>query len=175
VFFNVEIKARYSDLGRARAMLGKLGARFAGADEQRDTYFAVSRGRLKLRDGPSEKALIFYERPDAAAVKESTVALARLEQAGDLEPLRAALREALGVRIEVRKRREIWFLENVKIHLDEVAGLGAFLEIEAQGERDADRPRCQRQVDELMAAFGVRPEDLQSRSYADMLAGAPPS
>jgi len=168
MFFNIEIKARCADLDAARFKLRELGARFAGVDEQRDTYFATARGRLKLRDGPIEKALIFYERPDSAAVKESTVALARLEKQGDLDDLRRALGEALGVRVEVFKRREIHFLGNVKIHLDEVANLGTFIEFEAKGDCESDRPRCQRQVEELMVTFNVRREDLQATSYADM-------
>jgi predicted adenylyl cyclase CyaB len=130
----------------------------------------VPRGRLKLRDGPIEKALIFYERPDAAAVKASSVALARVEQQDAVDQLRDVLTQALGARIEVRKRREIYFLDNVKIHLDEVDGLGTFIEFEAKGVHESERPKCQRQIGELMAAFGVAPADLQARSYADMLA-----
>jgi adenylate cyclase, class 2 len=168
MFFNIEIKARYADLEDARRKLQAMGARFAGTDEQRDTYFIAPRGRLKLREGPIENALIFYERIDTAAAKESRVTLARLTPGGT-GGLRETLKAALGVSAVVSKRREIYFLDNVKVHLDEVAGLGTFIEFEAKGEHESERPKCQRQIDELMAAFGVTPDSLQAKSYADMM------
>ena len=164
---NVEIKARCTDHDAVRSALKRLGSRKVGVDHQIDTYFRVPEGRLKLREGGIENSLIHYERPDQSGPKTSDVLLYRV----DPDPsLKAVLSRALGVLVVVDKHREIHFVDNVKIHLDEVDGLGTFLEIEAI---DADGSRSeaelQAQCEAFMADFGVKEGDLLDVSYSDML------
>jgi adenylate cyclase, class 2 len=162
---NIEWKARCADTDRARRALEALPARFAGLDRQLDTYFVVPRGRLKLREGAIERALIFYERSDEPGRRASRVVLA---PAPDGEPLREALTAALGILVQVRKEREIWYAGNVKIHLDTVAGLGAFVEVEALQERpDLTVDDLQRQCDDFALLFGVT--EFIGQSYSDLL------
>ncbi len=177
---NIEIKARCPDPERVRGALRGLEARFTGQDEQVDTYFRVSRGRLKVREGQIEQSLIAYERPDDAGPKQSDVHLFRMGSGAAAAALRRALEAALPVLVVVRKRRDIWFLDNVKIHVDEVEGLGSFLEIEAISDPDAPAPglaaepgpaALRAQCEDLMAALGVEEEQLVSTSYSDMLLG----
>lgn len=166
---NVEIKARATDLGPAREVLRCRGARFVGLDHQVDTYFRVPSGRLKLREGDLENALIHYEREDRCGPKRSTVGLFANPRGSTLKGL---LVDALGVDVVVDKRREIHLLANVKIHLDEVASLGTFVEIEAiddDGTHSLEALRAQ--CEELMAALGIRHEDLLAVSYSDLLRG----
>ncbi|HEY8515294.1 MAG TPA: class IV adenylate cyclase [Candidatus Binatia bacterium] len=167
---NVEIKARCADHGRVRAELERRGARRVGLDRQIDTYFRVAHGRLKLREGTIENALIHYQRSDERGPKLSQVTLLPTEPGS---PLKTILERALGVDVVVDKRREIFFLDNVKIHLDEVESLGTFVEIEAIDER-GDRPleTLRAQCEELMRAFGVEAADLLATSYSDLLRGA---
>ena len=166
---NIEIKARATDHATARAVLAARGARFAGLDHQIDTYFRVATGRLKLREGDIENALIHYERENTSGPKHSKVGL--LENTPG-STLKGILEAALGVDVVVDKRREIHFLGNVKIHLDDVRGLGTFVEIEAIDD-DGTRPleALRAQCEELMAAFGIREEDLLAVSYSDLLRG----
>src|SRR4026208_1751159 len=105
---NVEIKARCRDLGQARKHLPGRGARLVGPDHQRDTYFQVPNGRLKLREGQIENNLIFYARPDQDGPKRSDVILVGTRPGSDLEALLTA---ALGQTVVVEKRREIYFVE----------------------------------------------------------------
>lgn len=164
---NVEIKARAADLAPARAALRARGARFIGADHQIDTYFRVASGRLKLREGDIENALIHYHRADTSGPKHSLVGLFENPPGSTLKSLLLA---ALEVDVVVDKRREIHFVGNVKVHLDEVAGLGTFVEIEAiddDGTRSLEALRAQ--CEELMAALGIRDEDLLAVSYSDLL------
>lgn len=163
---NVEVKARCHDAGRVRAVLLSRHARFAGADHQRDTYFRVASGRLKLRQGNIENTLIYYHRPDVAGPKQSDVLLADVTAGDDL---RAVLAAALGVRVTVDKRREIYFVGNIKFHIDEVAALGGFVEIEAAGAADADPQALLAQCREFIALFGINDADLVGQSYSDML------
>jgi adenylate cyclase class 2 len=164
---NVEIKARCADLAAARAALARRGAVCRGTDHQVDTYFRCPVGRLKLRAGTIENALIHYDRADQPGPKDSHVTLFPVAPGGALGPL---LARALGVVVVVRKRREIHFVDNVKIHLDEVDGLGTFVEVEAiDPDGDLGRDRLLAQCTDLMAALGVRAADLVASSYSDLL------
>lgn len=163
---NIEIKARCANPDRVREVLRARNARFAGADHQIDTYFRVPDGRLKLRQGNIENALIAYRRPNQAGPKASEVALAPVSNGDDL---RGVLETALGVLVVVDKKREIYYIENVKFHVDQVQGLGSFVEIEACGAPDVDRDRLLAQCREYMELFGVGEQDLVERSYSDEL------
>ena len=83
------------------------------------------------------------------------------------------LAEALGVKVIVEKRRKIFFLENVKIHLDEVPQLGSFVEIEASNLNNPSltAEKLNQQCAELMAYFNIQEADLVENSYSDMLLG----
>src|SRR4051812_34125134 len=133
---NLELKARDPDPVASLASARALGARDQGVLSQRDTYFAAPRGRLKLREQePGGAQLIAYERADAAAARESHY---RLVDVPDPEALRAALDAALGTTVVVDKRRHLLLYENVRIHLDDVEGLGAFVELEGVADADSD-------------------------------------
>jgi adenylate cyclase class 2 len=163
---NIEIKARCGNPEAVRTALRNRHAKFAGMDVQRDTYFQVREGRLKLRQGKIENALIFYRRPDQGGPKESDVMLYPVTSGDEL---RALLEAALGVLVTVEKRREIYYVENVKFHIDEVSRLGGFVEIEACGKPDADRDALLTQCREYMRLFGIQEAALVERSYSDLL------
>jgi len=163
---NIEIKARCGNPDGVREALRARNARFAGTDHQVDTYFRVPEGRLKLRQGDIENALIAYRRPDQAGPKTSDVALAPVAHGDDL---RGVLERSLGVLVTVDKRREIYYVENIKFHIDQVEALGGFVEIEACGSTDGDRESLLAQCREYMDLFGIRDEDLVDKSYSDLL------
>ncbi len=162
---NIEIKARCAEPEKIRAILRDRGARFAGTDHQIDTYFRVPSGRLKLREGSIENALIFYERADQKGPKRSDVTMAAT--APD-SPLKHVLTRALGVAVVVDKRREIYFIGNIKFHIDQVHGLGSFVEIEAIGT-EQNRDELLRQCTEYLKLFEIPEEDLVEASYSDLL------
>jgi homotetrameric cytidine deaminase len=136
---NVEIKAHDADPAATLERALALGASDEGVLSQRDTYFAGARGRLKLREqeGGSEAGarLIAYSRPDEDAARTSAY---RLAEVGDPDALREALDAALGTLVVVDKRRHLLLYENVRIHLDEVQGLGSFVELEGVAQADSD-------------------------------------
>lgn len=125
---NIEIKARIRDLAATRQVVQGLCGPPQAELLQTDTYFCCRHGRLKLREMPDGAQLIWYQRPDAAAPRPSHY---RLVAVADPQGLRAALAEACGVRCVVAKRRQLYWYRHVRVHLDEVAGLGHFLELEA--------------------------------------------
>jgi len=168
---NLEIKARCPDPERVRSVLRSKNARFAGTDHQIDTYFRVHEGRLKLREGNIENALVYYQRPNQDGPKTSDVLLHKVEPNSALKDI---LTKSLGVLAVVDKQREIYYVDNVKIHIDAVQGLGNFVEIEAAGDELSNRERLRRQCEDFMRLFGVAPSDLLTHSYSDMILALTP-
>jgi adenylate cyclase, class 2 len=165
---NIEFKARMRDEKRVRAALKSLRPRVAGTDHQVDTYFNTPSGRLKLRQGRIENALIFYHRENTARVRPSHVLLCEFNDPAQVRKLKKLLAAALGVAAVVDKVREIYFVDNVKIHLDRVRGPGKFLEVEAFVKKGNLR-QGRKQAERMKEMFGVLPEDILSNSYSDLV------
>ncbi len=163
---NIELKARLRDLHGARAVARSVATKLLAPQHQLDTYFHCTTGRLKLRqiDGQSAQ-LISYSRPDLSGPKASDY---RLVPVANPETLKAALVAALGIRAVVEKQREIVLCHNVRIHLDDVVGLGRFIEFEAVLGPDVDDSAGRDQVDRLIEQFGLKPADLLLGSYGEM-------
>jgi adenylate cyclase, class 2 len=166
-YLNVEIKAVCHDPQFIRNWLVEHGAEFRGTDHQTDTYFNVKNGRLKLREGNIENNLIYYQRDDETGPKKSNFELLKIE---DAETLKLVLSKSIGVRIVVEKKREIYYIKNVKFHIDEVPGLGSFVEIEAGNIRtELSQQQLNEQCDYYLHAFDIHEHDLVATSYSDML------
>ncbi|MEP6699869.1 MAG: class IV adenylate cyclase [Bacteroidota bacterium] len=166
-FLNVEIKAICLDASFVRTFLLSEGAVFKGIDEQTDTYFNVLNGRLKLREGNIENNLIFYERTNQAGPKNSQFQLVKV---ADAKELKEVLTKSNGIKMIVKKRREIYYINNVKFHIDEVPGLGSFVEIEAGNLlADLSQKQLKDQCDYYLNKFRIQEEDLIDVSYSDML------
>jgi predicted adenylyl cyclase CyaB len=168
---NIEIKARCPNPQTIRDVLHDHHADFRGTDHQKDTYFKVTHGRLKLREGNIENALIYYEREEHEGPKRSTVTLVPVTPGS---PLKALLTQVLGTLMVVEKRRDIYFIDNVKFHLDDVRDLGTFVEIEAidyEGSIGSERLRAQ--CHEFLSLFDIQPDQLVAVSYSDLLLQSP--
>jgi adenylate cyclase class 2 len=164
---NLELKARLNDLEAAREIARAVATDYMSPQEQTDTYFHCPRGRLKLREIEGlATQLIWYDRPDETEASPSDYLLVPVDRPEDLKPLLAA---ACGVRVVVKKHREIFMLHNVRIHLDQVEGLGAFLEFEAVLSPEADETNSRKILDFLREQFGVTDETLLPGSYSEML------
>lgn len=166
---NIEIKARCADPQSVRKILQDCSAEFKGVDHQVDTYFKVSNGRLKLRQGNIENSLIYYDRPNTAGPKRADVALYRTDGPGGSQ-LHETLTQAIDTLVVVDKQREIYFIHNVKFHIDQVEHLGSFIEIEAIDETgQLGTETLQQQCDYYIALFNIQKEDLIETSYSDLL------
>ena len=164
---NIEIKARIADPERKRQLAGNLAGTPPTVLHQEDTFFPCAHGRLKLRQ-LSEKhgELIAYQRADVAGTKQSDYLLSRTDTPA---ALRAVLAGALGTGMVVTKTRWLFLVGQTRIHLDEVAGLGSFLELEvvlADGQHPEEGHRIAREV---MTKLEVSEMDLIDRAYADLL------
>jgi homotetrameric cytidine deaminase len=168
---NVEVKARDADPRRTLERALALGAEDRGEIEQRDTYFAGARGRLKLREQtPGQSELIQYRRPDSIEARTSTYRRVPVE---DPDALREALDAAFGPLIVVNKRRRLLLRDGLRIHLDEVEGLGSYLELEAVAAPESDLTEEQEKVERLQAELEIDDADLVAASYSDLLLEGP--
>ena len=164
---NIEIKARCSNPERIKAILTEKAAEFKGIDHQIDTYFQCNHGRMKLREGNIENHLIHYHRQNTEGPKRSEVILFKSDPTSSLKHL---LTEALGILTVVDKQRAIYFIENVKFHIDQVADLGSYIEIEAiDFAGTIGEYRLMQQCNHYLDLFEVKNEDLVAESYSDLL------
>ncbi len=164
---NVELKARDDDLDWSLSVCRKLGAEDHGTIQQRDTYFTVTGGGLKLREeSPGSAHLIQFERADEPQQRESRYRIVGIE---DGPQLRVALQAALGVSVVVAKCRRLHIWREVRIHLDVVDRLGTFIELEAVAAPESDLTREHALVEELRAALAITDDRLVSRGYAAQL------
>jgi len=165
---NIEIKARCEHPDKIREILHSHNADFKGTDHQIDTYFKSPNGRLKLRQGAIENNLIHYNRSDQKGPKQSNVSLFPVQSESDT--LRHVLKEAMNIWKIVDKKREIYFIDNVKFHIDTVKNLGHFVEIEAidtDGSHTVEKLKGQ--CDYYLNLFQIKQADLLTGSYSDMV------
>lgn len=190
---NFEFKARRNEARQVEAVLQQRGVERFNIMLQTDTYFRVPHGRLKLREisflplaGTTQtlptprSELIFYQRPDHVEVKRSDYLIAPVVSA---EALRAALAAGVGVRVVVKKRRDLYLLgyrrqpydpqmPHLRVHCDQVEGLGNFVEVEAVVGESITFEQAESEARSLLEKFGVHKEDLITGSYADLLESA---
>jgi adenylate cyclase, class 2 len=167
---NIELKVRIIDFAAARAVANRLATSNLGLLHQRDIYFTCTHGRLKLRETEGHRAqLIAYDRADRPDAKASDYRLLEFADENTARMLRELLETALGISVVVEKTREVFLYHNVRIHLDEVVGLGSFLEFEAVVEGAIDDSAAHAQLAWLQSEFKIAAADLMSGSYSDML------
>lgn len=166
-FLNIEIKASCSDPHRIEQILIDEKANYKGLDHQIDTYFNLPEGRLKLREGNIENSLIFYKRDNISGPKESHVQLYKTKPDSGLKEL---LVHSLGTKVIVDKKRKIFFIDNIKFHIDQVENLGSFIEIEAiDKEGTIGQVKLELQCERYIKKFGINKNDLISVSYSDLI------
>lgn len=166
-FLNIEIKAYCTNPDRIEQFLIAEKADYKGLDHQIDTYFNIPEGRLKLREGNIENSLIYYKRDNISGPKKSQVQLYKTQPGSGLKEV---LLQALGTKIIVDKKRKIYFIENIKFHIDQVKGLGSFVEIEAIDKQGTiGQTKLEAQCARYITKFGIKKNDLISHSYSDLL------
>jgi predicted adenylyl cyclase CyaB len=170
---NIEIKARARNFDEIRRRAQELSDTPAEVIPQEDTFFNTPHGRLKLRVLSEDQGqLIYYTRPDQEGPKRSDYHISRTS---DPANLKRVLELAYGIRGVVRKTRYLYLVGQTRVHLDDVEGLGQFLELEVvmrEGQSDAEG---QSVAEELMAGLGVERSELLEGAYMDLLESSPAS
>jgi adenylate cyclase len=164
---NIEIKARVQDFGALRARAERLSDTPVEVIPQVDTFFPTAKGRLKLRElGPDSAQLIYYERPNEEGPKRSDYCIFETPRP---EALRSLLVSALGLRGTVKKVRYLYLIGQTRVHLDDVEGLGHFMELEVVLRPGQSGAEGQAIAQGLIFELGIRSTDLLEGAYVDLL------
>ena len=163
---NIEIKAKVNNPAYLRQIVESIG-QDQRRIRQEDTFFTAAHGRLKLRQlSPDDGELISYERPDEPGPTESRY---RVSKTNDPEGLCAILRSALGEEGVVRKVRHLFLVGQTRIHLDQVEGLGHFVELEVVLRDGQSSKEGAKVAQDLMTRLGIQAQDLLDKAYVDLL------
>jgi len=122
---NLELKIKVDSHSQFIPTLKKAGAEDKGTLIQKDIYFKVSKGLLKLRIENNTYTLIQYKRNEKGK-RWSDYELLKLEGKNPVK----YLNELFAIETIVEKKRRCFLYDNTRIHLDDVKGLGKFLELE---------------------------------------------
>ena len=167
---NVEIKAKIdeSHFTAIQDYLEKNSTTNLGIDLQSDYYFNSPKGRLKLRIGNVEQSLIYYQREEVKGLKTSSIKLYKPVKRP--QNLLDTLKAAYGLKVEVHKKRKIYFINHVKFHLDTVKGLGKFCEIEAiSKENEFTEIELRDHCSQFMHELNIVTDQLIDASYSDLI------
>ncbi len=163
---NIEFKAELRDPAVARQQCKVFGAHHIGNLHQTDTYYKLTDGRLKKREAPGEPIeWIYYHRPDSVKPRMSNYSILTDDQAR-----RRWGTKSLRQWLIVVKKRELWMVDNVRIHLDDVDQLGKFIEFEAIVSKNRDVKECHLAVNHLREVFGPVMGEPVAPSYCDLMA-----
>lgn len=164
---NIEIKARVRNFEEIRRRAEGLSDTPVDVISQEDIFFNTPQGRLKLRIFSNDRGqLIYYIRPDQEGPKRSDY---HIFHAADPASLRRVLELAYGIRGVVRKTRYLYLIGQTRVHLDDVEGLGQFVELEVVMQEGQSDTEGQAIAEGLMANLGIEKNDLLEGAYIDLL------
>jgi len=169
---NVEIKAALRNRAAALATAARLADSGPEIILQEDTFFECEGARLKLRifhsaEGNSTHGeLIRYQRADLAEARSSRYSIV---PTSDPHVMLVVLTETLGVVGTVKKTRTLYLVGQTRIHIDQVEGLGDFLELEVVLRERQSEDDGKRIVNKLLGEFGISAQDLIAKAYVDLL------
>ena len=164
---NIEIKARVHDFAGLQKRAEQLSDFPCRVIPQEDTFFNCPHGRIKLRElNPQHGQLVYYVRQDITGPKHSDY---KIFETNDPASLKLILTEAFGIRGVITKVRHLYLAGQTRIHLDDVKGLGKFLELEVVLRPEQNDADGQAIAENLMQRLGIQQVDLIDTAYMDML------
>ena len=130
---NLELKARVENHEVVKQVLKNIGSKFEKTLNQKDIYYKIENGLLKLRIENGNYSLIKYNREERKSDRWSNYYVVKME-GSETELLFSSL---FSIETEVMKQRELYIYKDTRIHLDTVENLGKFIELETvvQGEK----------------------------------------
>ena len=165
---NIEIKARITDYEKVKRLVEELCPIPIQTEQQEDTFFNTPKGRLKLRESNHKSALIYYDRKDSLEPSQSDIAISFTDNPNTLK---AVLSKSLGIRGIVKKNRTLYKYEQTRIHLDDVEGLGKFIELEVVLKSGQTLKNGEAIANKLMDKFNIHKSDLIDVAYMDLIEG----
>jgi predicted adenylyl cyclase CyaB len=159
---NLELKIKLNSFVEINKRLKSAKAKFAGVLKQKDIYYNVKDGLLKLRIENGCYTLIKYLR-DEKGKRWSNYELLFLS--GKNPP--KYLSEIFDTIKIVEKKRELYLYKNTRIHLDEVKKLGKFLELETVVT--GYRKSAKKEFNEVVNLLKIKPGNQIRASYSNLI------
>ena len=163
---NIEIKAKIRDYEKVKRLVEDLCPIPIQTEQQEDTFFNTPNGRLKLRKSDGKSAIIYYNRPNSFEPKQSDIAITFTE---DHDTLKSVLSKSLGISGVVNKKRILYKYAQTRIHLDDVKGLGKFIELEVVLKSNQTSKNGETIAYKLMDKLGIQKIDLIDVAYIDLI------
>ena len=165
---NIEIKASCADFALILSRLNKsLGVERVELNQE-DVFFAVPRGRLKMRcdEAFNGSEMIYYRRDFLDGLMISRYFR---QPVFDAENKRLELEQMYGVKGVVRKHRIAFISGDIRVHLDDVEGLGQYIEIEILVSEETEINDAMFLARRMMKVFNIKNTDLIVDAYEDLL------
>lgn len=164
---NIEIKAHIESVQSLLPKVAAIASEGPIEIVQDDTFFPCQNGRLKLRAFSEEDGeLIFYRRANQHGPKECFYLRSPTSTP---DALRESLSQAYGQCGRIQKHRTLFLVGRTRVHLDNVKGLGNFLELEVVLEEGESAEVGGREAHNLMARLGIESSQLIEGAYVDLL------
>ena len=163
---NIEIKARIRDYEKVKRLVEDFCPNPIKTEQQEDTFFNTPKGRLKLRECEGKSAIMYYDRPNSYEPKQSDIFISFIENP---DTLKSVLSISLGIRGIVKKKRILYKYDQTRIHLDDVKGLGKFIELEVVLKSDQTSKDGETIAYNLMNKFSIQKTDLIDVAYIDLI------
>ena len=167
---NIEIKAKIHNYKKVKRLVEELCPTPIQTEEQEDTFFNTATGRLKLRETNDESEIIYYDRQDSLEPTQSDIALSFINNP---DTLKAVLTKSNGIRGIVKKKRILYKYAQTRIHLDDVEGLGKFIELEVVLRENQTVEDGELIANDLMNKFDIQKTDLIDVAYIDLIETIP--
>ncbi len=164
---NIEIKAYLHQFEHCLQVAKTLANTSGEIIEQEDIFFHSNTGRLKLRIfDQNHGQLIFYQRDNLSGPKSSHY---EISTTSEPQQLKTVLANAYPIRGIVKKIRTLYLIGRTRLHLDQVDGLGNFIELEVVMQ-EAESPETGiAEAHDLMQKLGIDQADLIDCAYIDLL------
>lgn len=161
---NLELKVKINSLDAIIEKMNHPDIKETSLLDQKDIYYKVNEGILKLRIENGNNTLIFYKRNENEKERWSNYSLIKMD--GDSIP--EFLANFFEEIITVKKLRKLFMYKNTRIHLDEVALLGYFLELEAVVTENEEKSK--NEFEEIIKILDLDITQEIKCSYKDLLA-----
>lgn len=166
MYTDITIKSRCTDPAVVERILQLNLALYKGLDVQTDTFYEVDHGKLKHRQGIIENVLIHYNRINQAGASRTEVLLYLENPDAETIDQKSKGKNILG---QLIKQRKIYFIENVKFHIDYLGNAGSFIEIEAiDNDGSLGTELLQEQCDFYKKLLHINDSDLIIESYIEL-------
>lgn len=159
---NLELKIKLNSFDEVKRNLESNDIKLKNTLNQKDIYFKSDKGRLKIRIVNGIQELIFYNRNEIAGERFSDYEILNLKSS-EAEKF---FRKIFEVETIIKKKRELYIYKNTRIHLDQVEGLGIFLELETVVNSTENKARTE--FEEVVNKLKLDVSNQILKSYKDL-------